>query len=265
MRFANKVVAVTGGASGIGLAAVRRFHNEGASVVIADVNDMGQAIAAELGADRCCYQHADVSSWEEVQALVRRAQGVFGGLDILVNNAGIGSLAATPDLAPEDWRRVFEVDVNGVFYGCKAAIPVMSARGGGAIVNTASISGLAADYSFAAYNAAKGAVINYTRAAAIDHARDGVRVNAVCPGPVETPPMVAGRATQIPGVRDLWNECIPMGRFARSDEIAAVIAFLASDDASFITGAAIPVDGGLTAHTGQPNLPVLMSKAGMAV
>jgi meso-butanediol dehydrogenase/(S,S)-butanediol dehydrogenase/diacetyl reductase len=259
MRFKNKVVVITGGASGIGLASARRFHGEGAAVVIADVNDaQGQAVAADLGDGRCVYQHADVASWEDVQTLIERAANEFGGLDVLFNNAGVGSFAATPDLEVEEWRRVIDIDLSGVFYGCKAAIPHLRRRGGGSIVNTASISGLFGDYSFTAYTAAKAGVVNYTRAAAIDHAREGIRVNAVCPGPVDTP-IIAG-INQMPGVRELWDECVPMGRFARPEEIAAVVAFLASDDASYITGAAIPVDGGVTAHTGQPNLPAILAR-----
>ena len=260
MRFAGKVVVVTGGASGIGLAAVRRFHGEGAAVVIADINDVaGEAVAGELGGERCRYRHADVAVWSEVEALMGAAAEAFGGLDIVFNNAGVGSFAATPDLTVEEWRRVIDIDLNGVFYGCKAAIPLMRRRGGGAIINTASISGLAGDFSFAAYNAAKGAVVNYTRAAAIDHAREGIRINAVCPGPVATP-LIAG-VDELPGVRHRWDECVPLGRFAQPEEIAAVVAFLASDDASYIVGAAIPVDGGVTAHTGQPNLPRLLAQA----
>jgi meso-butanediol dehydrogenase/(S,S)-butanediol dehydrogenase/diacetyl reductase len=258
MRFANKVAVVTGGASGIGLAAARRFHAEGAAVVIADLNDeLGEAAVRELGPERCLHHHANVAVWAEVEALMRRAAEAFGGLDILVNNAGVGSFAATPDLPVEEWRRVIEIDLDSVFYGCKAAIPLMRQRGGGAIVNTASISGLAGDYSFAAYNAAKGAVINYTRAAAIDHAREGIRINAVCPGPVDTP-LIAG-IDAMQGIREIWNSCVPLGRFARPEEIAAVIAFLASDDAAYVVGAAIAVDGGVTAHTGQPNLPRLLT------
>ncbi|HWF76756.1 MAG TPA: SDR family NAD(P)-dependent oxidoreductase [Caulobacteraceae bacterium] len=264
MRFDGKVVVITGGASGIGLAAARRFHREGAKVVIADLNDeLGAAVVRELGSERALYHHADVAAWPEVEALMQRAAKAFGGLDVLFNNAGVGSFATTPNLSVDEWRRVIDIDLSGVFYGCKAAIPLMRERGGGAIVNTASISGLRGDFGFAAYNAAKGAVVNYTRAAAIDHAREGIRINAVCPGPVDTP-LIAG-VNQLQGIRELWDEAVPLGRFATPEEIAAVVAFLASDDASYIVGAAIPVDGGLTAHTGQPNLPRLLGlQAGVA-
>jgi meso-butanediol dehydrogenase/(S,S)-butanediol dehydrogenase/diacetyl reductase len=260
MRFSGKTVVVTGGASGIGAAAVRRFHAEGASVLIADLNDaLGAALAEELGAERALYRRVDVSVWEEVEAMVAAAVSRFGRVDVLFNNAGIGSFASTPDISLEEWKRVIDIDLNGVFYGCRAAIPVMRKQGGGAIINTASASGLAGDYSFAAYNAAKGAVVNYTRAAGIDHAREGIRINAVCPGPVATP-IIAG-IKDMPGVAEAWDERVPMGRFARPEEIASVVAFLASEDASFMTGAIIPVDGGLTAHTGQPNLPRMLAGA----
>jgi meso-butanediol dehydrogenase/(S,S)-butanediol dehydrogenase/diacetyl reductase len=258
MRFSGKVAIVTGGASGIGAATARRLHGEGACVLIADVNGaLGEALAHDLGDGRASYRAVDVASWNEVEAMVDAAVAAYGRLDILFNNAGVGSFAATPDLSVEEWRRVIDIDLSGVFYGCRAAIPVMKAQGGGAIINTASASGLAGDYSFAAYNAAKGGVVNYTRAAGIDHARDGVRINAVCPGPVDTP-IIAG-IDAWPGVRDAWNERVPMGRFARAEEIAGVVAFLASDDASYMTGAIIAVDGGLTAHTGQPNLPRMLA------
>lgn len=255
--LSGRVAVVTGGASGIGAATARLLLARGAAVVIADLaSSQGAALAAELG-QSALFVPTDVASGNSVEALMQAAQARFGRLDILFNNAGIGSFAATPDLAPEEWHRVIATDLDSVFYGCRAAIPLMRAQGGGAIVNTASASGLAADYHFAAYNAAKAAVINFTRAVAIDHAREGIRANAVCPGPVETP-ILAG-ISAIPEVRAAWHEAVPMGRFASPEEIAEVVAFLVSDAASYVTGAAIVVDGGLGAHTGQPNLPKLLA------
>lgn len=260
-RFDGKVALITGGASGIGAAAARLLHGEGASVVIADLDAAGgQALAEELGAGRAVFQPTDVSDFAQVEAAVACAVARFSGLDVLFNNAGIGSLSAIPDLPVEDWKRVLAINLDGVFFGCKAAIPVMQRQGGGAIVNTASASGMAGDYGFAAYNAAKAGVINFTRTAAIDHARDNIRVNAICPGPVDTPILAGVQA--VPGLRSQWEDCVPMGRFARPEEIAEVVAFLASQAASFVTGVAVAIDGGLTAHTGQPNLPRVMG--GMA-
>jgi meso-butanediol dehydrogenase/(S,S)-butanediol dehydrogenase/diacetyl reductase len=254
VRFTGKTVVVTGGASGIGLASARRLHAEGANVVIGDIADqLSPETADAFGGERLLYRRTNVAVWEEVRALVEAAAESFGRLDVMYNNAGIGRLAATPDLAVEDWRQVIDVSLSGVFYGCKAAIPLMRAQGGGVIVNMASASGLAADYSFAAYNAAKGGVVNYTRSVAIDHAREGIRANAVCPGPIETAPKK--NIDPIPGARAAWEDCVPMGRFGSADEVASVVAFLASDDASYVTGATLVVDGGLLAHTGQPNFP----------
>ncbi|MFO0020694.1 MAG: SDR family NAD(P)-dependent oxidoreductase, partial [Alphaproteobacteria bacterium] len=142
-RFEGRVAVITGGASGIGAAAARRFHGEGASVVLADLNvEAGEALAAELGEGRARFRTVDVADFGEVEALVADAVQAFGGLDILFNNAGIGSFSNVVDLPVEDWRRVIDVDLSSVFYGCKAAIPALRARGGGAIINTASISGL---------------------------------------------------------------------------------------------------------------------------
>jgi len=258
MRFQDKVAVITGGASGIGAASVRRFHSEGASVVFCDLNDdLAAILEQELGPDRIAYRRVDVSKWPEVEALMAFAEQTFGRIDILFNNAGIGcELMSTPDLPIDVWQRVIDIDLNSVFYGAKAAIPIMRKTGGGAIINTASASGMAADFSFTAYNAAKAGVINYTRCLAIDHGREGIRTNAICPGPVATPIIAA--IDEWPGVREAWDDCVPMGRFARPEEIASVAAFLASDDASSVNGAIIPVDGALTAHTGQPNLPRLL-------
>jgi meso-butanediol dehydrogenase/(S,S)-butanediol dehydrogenase/diacetyl reductase len=258
MRFSGKVAVITGGASGIGAATARRFHDEGASVVIADLNDdLGTNLAEELGAKRAFYQRTDVSDWPQVQALMEAAKDRFGRIDILFNNAGIGNFGVTPDLDVEAWRKVIAVDLDSVFYGCKAAIPIMKAGGGGSIINTASASGLFGDFGFTAYNAAKGGVVNYTRALAIDHITDGIRVNAICPGPVDTP-IIAG-INDMQGVKQAWDKTVPIGRFARADEMASVVAFLASDDASYMVGAIVSVDGGLTAHTGQPNLTKMLA------
>ncbi|MDE2434675.1 MAG: SDR family oxidoreductase [Sphingomonadales bacterium] len=258
-RFDGKVAVVTGGASGIGAATVRLFHREGASVVVGDLDAVaGKALVTELG-DRARFQSCDVSRFSEVEALIGQATSAFGRLDILFNNAGIGSFSPIEALSVEDWRKVIAVDLDAVFFGMKAAIPIMRAQGGGVIVSTASASGIAADFGFAAYNAAKAGVINLTRTAAIDHARDGIRVNAVCPGPVDTPILAGIQAA--PGLRSEWENRVPMGRFARAEEIAEVVAFLASDAASYVTGISVPVDGGLTSHTGQPNLLQIMGGA----
>lgn len=254
-QFEGRVAIVTGGASGIGAATARRLHAGGASVAIADLGtSTGAELAATFG-DRGIFIATDVADPDAVQALVDQTVGRFGRLDILVNNAGIGCFGSTTELPVADWQRVIEIDLNAVFYGCRAAIPAMRQSGGGAIVNTASASGMAGDFHFTAYNAAKAGVINYTRSVAIDHAHENIRCNAVCPGPVDTP-IIAG-VTTVPELHEIWNATVPMGRFARPAEIAEVIAFLASDAASYVTGASVPVDGGLTAHTGQPNLAKL--------
>lgn len=259
-RFADKVAVITGGASGIGLEAARLIVAEGGCVVVGDLNaDAGQAVVCELGAERAVFRLCDVAKFADVESLIAEAVKAFGGVDILVNNAGIGSdLCTSVDLSLESWHRVIAVDLDSVFYGCKAAIPRMRERGGGAIVNIASISGLGGDYGFNAYNAAKGAVVNFTRSLALDHASDNIRVNAVCPGLIDTPLTTFMAKT---GVLSSLTDNIPMKRIGRADEIAKLIAFLASDDASYLTGSIVVADGGLTAGTGNPDLGALMAKA----
>ncbi|WP_439815499.1 SDR family NAD(P)-dependent oxidoreductase [Zavarzinia sp. CC-PAN008] len=259
-RFTNKVALVTGGASGIGAATVEVFVAEGARVLIGDLNaELGQAMVAKHGADKVAFQQVDVTDRAAVEALVQRCVDTFGRIDILFNNAGIGAgLATTPDLDPAVWEQVVAVNLHAVFYACRAAIPHMRSQGGGAIVNTASISGMGGDYGFTAYNAAKAGCINYTRSLAIDHAREGIRVNALCPGLIATP-LTAG-IKDMQGLEPLWHDNIPMGRPGSPSEMANVVAFLASDAASYVTGCILAADGGVTAHTGQPNLLRLMAE-----
>ena len=249
MRFDGKVALITGGGSGIGAATARLMAREGAALAIVDISpDAAGAVAAETGGIAL---PADVANRTEVEAAVARTVAARGRIDILVNNAGIGCFGRTPDLDPAAWERVIAIDLHAGFYACRAAIPHMTGRAS-AIVNTASISGLAADYAFTAYNAAKAAVINYTKALAIDHARDGIRVNALCPGLIATP-LTAGAAA-LPGLEPVWHDTIPMGRPGTPEEMAEVIAFLASDAASYMTGSIVVADGGQTAWSGQPNL-----------
>jgi meso-butanediol dehydrogenase/(S,S)-butanediol dehydrogenase/diacetyl reductase len=245
-RFRDKVAIVTGGSSGIGAASAERLVNEGARVFIADLKPPKET------SERVDFRRTDVTSLVDATAMVKAAVDRFGRLDVLVNNAGIGCLDETPDLGEAVWDQVFALNVTAVFYVCRAAIPIMR-RQGGAIVNVASISGLAGDYGFTAYNASKGAVINYTRSLALDCAHDGIRVNALCPGTIAGTAMGVGTHGSAAD-RQAWLDPIPLGRMGSPAEMANIIAFLASDEASYMTGSIVVADGGTTAHTGQPNV-----------
>ncbi len=256
-RFTGKAALVTGAASGIGAATAKALATDGANVMVADLDgETAKQIAAEIG-NRASFISVDVADFEQVAQATKETVNAFGRLDILVNNAGIGAFGHAPDVEVEDWKRVMAVDVDAIFYGCKTAIPEMRKGGGGAIVNTASISGLFADYGLGPYNAAKGAVVNYTRSLAIDHAQENIRVNAVCPGLIDT--QLAAPLIEHAGLQEEYRKRVPMARAGRPEEVAAVIAFLASEAASYMTGAMLVVDGGITAHTGQPHFPQFLS------
>jgi len=197
----------------------------------------------------------DVAEAQAVEATIKLALDSFGRLDVLFNNAGMAEVSLIHETSLESWQRVIAVTLTGTFLGLKYAIPIMRRQGGGAVINTASISGMHGDYGMASYNAAKAGVINLTRTAALENARHGVRVNCVCPGAINTraPELLAkGRADEF---RRVMGAAHPIGRMGEPEEIANAVTFLASDEASFITGASFVVDGGVTAATGLPRLP----------
>jgi meso-butanediol dehydrogenase / (S,S)-butanediol dehydrogenase / diacetyl reductase len=249
-RFTGKVVLVTGAASGIGAATARRFSEEGAAVVMVDREEATlRATAASFPAERTMTVAADVADLVAVERFVREAVGRFRRLDVLVNNAGVVAKGTVTEASVEDWRRVMAVDVDAVFYCTRAAVPHLIGSKG-CIVNVSSVSGLGGDWGMSFYNAAKGAVTNFTRALAMDLGADGVRVNAVNPTLTWTG-LTAGMEKD-EALMAKFRERIPLGRPGEPEEVAAVIAFLASEDARFVTGINLPVDGGLGASNGQP-------------
>jgi NAD(P)-dependent dehydrogenase (short-subunit alcohol dehydrogenase family) len=250
-RLDGKVALITGGGSGMGRVASALFANEGARVVLTDVNDdAGETAAKEVEAagGQAVYVHADVSIEADARDMVRAAVERFGGLHVLYNNAGImlgddGSVDATDETV---WDRTLSINVKGVAFGCKFGIPAMIASGGGSIVNVASfVAWMGAATSQTAYTASKGAVVAMTREIAVEYARRGVRCNALCPGPIDTP--LLAELLSDPARRQRRFVHIPLGRLGRAEELAKAALFLASDDSSYMTGASLIVDGGITA------------------
>jgi NAD(P)-dependent dehydrogenase (short-subunit alcohol dehydrogenase family) len=251
MRLDGKVALITGGASGMGRVASALFAREGARVVLTDVADeAGEATAAEIrdGGGEAAYVHADVSREADAKAMVDAAVDRFGGLHVLYNNAGVmlpedGSVDTTDERI---WDITLGVNVKGVAFGCKYGVPAMIASGGGSIVNVASfVAWMGAATSQTAYTTSKGAVLAMTREIAVEYARRGVRCNALCPGPIETPLLMQLLSDDAKRQRRFVH--IPMGRLGQAEEIARAALFLAGDDSSFMTGASLIVDGGITA------------------
>ena len=251
MRLENKVALITGAGSGIGRETALLFSSEGARVVVADVNDSGgQAVVEELrsAGGEAVYVHADVSKAAEAEAMIRAAEESFGRLDVLFNNAGISHPNDDDAVATEEevWDLTMNINLKGVFLGCKYGIPALRRAGGGSIINTASfVAILGAATPQLAYTASKGGVLAMTRELAVIHARESIRVNALCPGPLRTELLMKYLDTEEKRQRRLVH--IPMGRFGEAREIARAALFLASDESSFTTGATFLVDGGITA------------------
>ncbi|MEN9020898.1 MAG: glucose 1-dehydrogenase [Verrucomicrobiaceae bacterium] len=248
MRLENKVALITGAASGIGKETAELFAREGASIILTDVNDTeGETVAGTLG-DNATYIHADVSKDADCQSMIAHAESTFGKLDILFNNAGImhsddGDSESTDEGI---WDLTMNVNLKGVFLGCKHGIPALKRAGGGSIINTASfVALLGAATPQLAYTASKGGVLAMSRELAVIHARENIRVNALCPGPLRTELLMKFLNTEEKKQRRLVH--VPMGRFGEAREMAQAALYLASDESSFVTGTEFTVDGGITA------------------
>ena len=254
-RLEGRIAVITAATRGIGRASVERMVSEGARVAFCGRDSVaGASIEQALNGEErsVLFFKADCMDLDQVDGLFDAAVAEFGGIDILFNSAGGGSFGETPELEMDEWNEMFQLDVATTFHCCKRAIPLMKQRGGGVIVNNASMLGLFGAYKLGAYCAAKAAVINYTRVLALDHGKDGIRANAICPGFIETGPNAEMAEDEV--LRGRLLERIPVGRLGTPEDIAASVAFLASDDAAFITGQALVADGGRSAGTNLPDL-----------
>ena len=270
MRFAGKTAVITGAASGIGLATCLRLASEGATVIAADIDDVGGEVLASTSNGKIIYKHCDVTSDVEIKALMDFAAEKTGGIDILFNNAGAGGAKETIDeIDAESWDNTMNLLLRSVAMGIRHAVPYMIGRDGGSIINTASVAALSTGMAPTAYSVAKGGVLHLSKLAAADLAKHGIRVNAICPGFIKTNIFTA--ALDVPDeLKDMAKSMIahvaedaqPVKRGGRPEDIAGTVAFLASDDASFITGTHILVDGGMLIgprHSWDPETPGLFS------
>ena len=257
-RFEGKGAIITGGASGIGEASARQYVAEGGRVVVVDRNaDRGQTLIAELGLAQEHFLHSDVSDHAQIERVMAEAIAWLGTVDFLFNNAGIALFGDTVQMSVTDWTKVMAVDFDAVYHGCRLLLPHMIANGKGAIVNTASTAGIMVESGQPAYNAAKAAVIQLSRSLAVDHGRQGVRTNALCPGLILTP--LCEVLNEMPALNAAWQKAIPLGRTGKAEELAEVALFLASDAASYVNGAVITVDGGFGARSNSPGSEVLVN------
>lgn len=246
MRFQGKSIVVTGGASGIGEATTKQFAAEGANVVIADVNPDGQAVAQQISQETqrdISFVQADVSKMEDADRLIQETLRQHGQLDILHNNAGILVVGDVTTISEADWDRCIDINLKSIYLVSRYAIPAMQQTGGGVIINTASTAGMSGGGGYSVYGASKAAIILLTQCMALDFAKHNIRVNAVCPGPTATPMIVSSDADQ-QSTLDRWAAELPIGRAGEPEDTAKAVAYLASDDASFVTGSAFVVDGG---------------------
>jgi NAD(P)-dependent dehydrogenase (short-subunit alcohol dehydrogenase family) len=246
MRFQGKSVIVTGGASGIGKATANQFASDGASVVIADVNPEGQAVAQQIGQEtqkEVSFVQADVSKAEDANRLIQEVLHRHGQLDILHNNAGILVVGDVTTIPEADWDRCIDINLKSVYLVSKYAIPAMQQTNGGVIINTASTAGISGGGGYSVYGASKAAIILLTQCMALDFAKHNIRVNAVCPGPTVTPMILSSDADR-QSTHERWAKELPIGRAGKPEDTANAVAYLASDDASFVTGSAFVVDGG---------------------